>query len=362
MDQNVLFDMLGILVGFVGIMLILSLLVTALTQFLVSLFSLRARNLRFGLDRLLEQAIKPKPDAENLKNTKRSTKELLDSNSLTKASPLRKTTWILEDELKCLLQDSGWLGEEQINAAMKWFYRMERGLSQRFQTIVRVITFGCAIVVAVVFQVSAPEILTRLSTDTHFREGAVLAAEELVAKYGPEDLHSMRYEDVSEKALERLQENNADLAEQLEEVSGVGQTLEDILAEMSLVFEEHPKRKSVMTDYQSLLQELERENVQRAQQLAQDVSSRLAYFDIVPFSKGSGYYWSVPNVLGMLMTAVFISLGAPFWFNNLRRLMSLRDFLAPEKASKERGQGKDGSGSSPGNQPPSSPRRGKSKA
>ena len=81
MSQNLLFNTLGILIGFVGVMLILSLLVTALTQFVVGMLSIRARNLRFGLDRFLEQAMKVEPDAQRPKTSKPTAATLLNEST-----------------------------------------------------------------------------------------------------------------------------------------------------------------------------------------------------------------------------------------------------------------------------------------
>jgi len=349
MNQNLLFNTLGILIGFVGVMLILSLLVTALTQFVVGAFGIRARNLRFGLDRLLEQATRVKPEAGKPETVKPTAANLLGTNKLTEKGRLFTTTWILADELRSLLQDSKLLEPKQIEAALQWFARMERGLSQRFQTITRLITLGSAFVVAVVFQVSSPELLTRLSTDVRFREATVATAEGLAAKYGVEDPRSWRYGDVSEQALDALQQRYPDLATQMEEVSGVGGTLEDVLAEMALVFEKHPKKTAMVTEYKALLNDLDEQRVRRAQEQAQDIVNRLACLDVVPFSKGFRYYGNISNVLGILATAVLISLGAPFWFNTLSWCMSLRDFLAPQKDTGKKRIGNDTPAASSGN-------------
>ncbi len=338
MSQNALFDTLGVLIGFVGVMLILSLLVTALTQAVVGLVGIRARNLRFGLDRLLEQAAKTKPQAGQDAAAAPKAADVLKTNKLTEKGLLSTTTWVLSDELGRLLKESHLLGEEQIKAAQTWFPHMERALSQRFQAITRLITFGCAFLVAVVFQVSSPDLLTRLSTDARFRESAVAAAEQLAAKYGVEDPRSWKYEDVSEKALEQLQQRHPDLAAQLEEVSGVGRTLDDVLAEMTLVFEKSPQRNALVAEYKTLLDELDEQRVRRAQEQAREIGNQLALLNISPFSGGWKYYASASHVLGILVTMVLISLGAPLWFNTLSWLMSLRDFMAPQKGKRKSGQ------------------------
>ena len=39
-----------------------------------------------------------------------------------------------------------------------------------------------------------------------------------------------------------------------------------------------------------------------------------------------GQFW--PHILGILLTAGFLTLGSPFWFNLLKNLMSLRPAVA----------------------------------
>lgn len=52
---------------------------------------------------------------------------------------------------------------------------------------------------------------------------------------------------------------------------------------------------------------------------------------------GWAFYYSpvrglrLANVLGALVTAALLSLGAPFWFNMLKSLSNLRDALNPKK-------------------------------
>lgn len=55
-SKQILIDILGVLIGFTAVMAALSLLVTAVVQGIIYVFHLRARNLRYGLTRLLEIA------------------------------------------------------------------------------------------------------------------------------------------------------------------------------------------------------------------------------------------------------------------------------------------------------------------
>jgi hypothetical protein len=324
MNQNLLLDMLGVLIGFSGIMLILSLLATALTQAIVHMLSLRAKNLQVGLAELLDSV-------QTAKSGEELARDVLNSNSLIKGSRIGKTSWILKEEFKMLLKDHGAFSEDSIKKAMGWFSRMERGLSQRFRGRVRRITLVCALIIAAVFQVSTPDLLKRLSTDKEYRVRAAMIAEE-IGGYETGYPETIKYEDVSWLALEELQRNHPDLRETLEEVSGIGSTMDDILDEFLLVLEDHPQREAMTYEYRSTLERLHQKKYEEAIGRATEYMGKLALLDITPLSRGVGYYRDVSNVLGILATAVFVGLGAPFWFNTLRNLMSLRDSLAPDKA------------------------------
>lgn len=365
MNQNSLFEILAILIGFAGIMLVLSLLVTALTQAIAHFLSIRAKNLEAGLAELLatasgESKDKPQenPDATAGKGSKDkpeiklTAKDILESNSLMRKGKIRllpgmapKASWILKEELEMLLKEQSevpkhkeLINTEFIEKAMSWFSRMERGLSQRFNVIMRFITFGCALLVAVVFQVSTPDVLKRLSTDPQYRAKAEMEAINLVSKYEADYTALTRYEDVSAKALEQLQDNHPDLQETLEEVSGIGNTKNDILDELSVVLEDNPRRQELVVEYESILDKLHREGYEQAGKMIEESIGMLALFDIAAFSHGAGFYWDIQNLLGILMTTVLISLGAPFWFSILRRLVALRDVLAPEQDKKDKGK------------------------
>jgi hypothetical protein len=65
--------------------------------------------------------------------------------------------------------------------------------------------------------------------------------------------------------------------------------------------------------------------------------------------KAMGYLNATPSHLfGWLLTALAVSLGAPFWFDTLNKLMVIRSTVKPHEKSKEEGA-KDPSGEKPSN-------------
>jgi hypothetical protein len=72
-----------------------------------------------------------------------------------------------------------------------------------------------------------------------------------------------------------------------------------------------------------------------AERIKQDLDK--SGFQLIPKPwPGLHYEWPI-NVLGILVTAGFLSLGAPFWFNILRSLSNLRPLLANMSAKTEAG-------------------------
>lgn len=467
MNENSLFEMLGILIGFAGIMLILSLLVTAITQALIHGLRIRTRNLQVGLEELLasamEQKIDPalvqlssdlsakriaKDEADKLvadlvnaqapkdelkkaredlskadiayakaeeasKKLKRSktrpgddyytlgqekavaeavfealknantesditdkaekelqkateafkiadeewkklaerkknkistafhcnpkvlSKKILDSISLMREGKIGKLpgflgqrggSWILKEELEILLHEQKELSAEIIEKIMCWFSRMERGLSQRFTLITRYLTLLCAFGLAVIFQVSAPEILKRLSIDPNYKE----AATNWITTYEEKLTEATSWEDVPAKALEELQKEHETLKE-LQIVRGSGRTEKEILDELHLAFGKDPnKATTLLNEYKQNLDKLHQEGYEQAIQKVEESVGTLATLNIVPLSGGWEFYGSGTNWLGIFMTTVLLGLGAPFWFNTLKGLTNLRDALSPK--------------------------------
>ena len=299
-----------------------------------------AKSAKNKLDKGKDMVTKKVFDPANL------ARELLEDNSLMKAGKIRrlpaqmapKASWILKEELELLLwKHVDEVGPEAIEDAMNWFARMERGLSQRFSVIARAITMLCALGVALVFQVSAPDVLKRLSTDPEYRAQAEGTAANLLERYEANPPSKLVYQDFSAKALDELAKRHPEVDELLEEVSGVGNSKAAIVDELAMVLEDHPQQAALTDEYELILDKLQRQGYERAAKMVEENVGSLAKFDIVPFSRGKEFYWSLSNILGMLMTTVLIGLGAPFWFNTLQRLVALRDALKPKEEKKAQG-------------------------
>ena len=104
------------------------------------------------------------------------------------------------------------------------------------------------------------------------------------------------------------------------------------------MLEDNLQGEALVGEYESILDELYSKGYEQAMEEMKKAVDALALFNITPFSEGAAFYRDTQNLLGILMTAILISPGAPFWFNMLQNLVDLRDTLAPKKNKKSGNQ------------------------
>ena len=99
-----------------------------------------------------------------------------------------------------------------------------------------------------------------------------------------------------------------------------------------------------MAEYAELLDELYLEELRVS-------VGRLGKLNIEPWGRGTEFYWTGSgkdrdingaNVVGVLIMAMLLTLGAPFWFQALRNLAGLRDLLAPVTGKRKPGDATSG--------------------
>ncbi len=300
-----LLETIDIILAFAVVMLFLSLIVTVLVQLTQAMLRLRSKYLREGLTRLARQLGASAEDAEMIAN------QVLRPLALAGAADTQTprlggaqalaVTAISAQEIGRLIPAFG--GGDQPRAVVEGMTDTSGGdaatlmgalpqesldsirtfSSTQFERRVKLITLAWALVVAFVLQVSAPALLTNLSADQSLRE--TLAAEA-----------------IRENAQ---RETSADRSEDM--------------------------------DFEQTLAELNGQVVE------------LARFNIVPWGHGNGFYWAageaasdgtaaaqaqglnghvmLDNIIGVLITALLLSLGAPFWYDLIAKFAGLKDAL-----------------------------------
>jgi hypothetical protein len=359
-------DVLGIAIAFITIILLLSVLVTSLTQLTQAVFRLRARNLMKGISAVIIKAqTKPgkEPTKDNIKEAKNKATQILNAPNIALvnrvANPSSTLGWLLGPK-------TSWVEAEDLPEAIKWvekeekpetndedvedveqesqqitqdFKRIDRPMRKRFQLIMRWWTLVWAFLVAFLFQVSTPALLGELSQDAARRERIVAGVDHIIA-HTEESLTRQNYEDAADEALQVLQMRYPQHQELIERASGVGVTREYIVEELKLVLKDVPERVKMVMQYRDLLDRLAAEQLEEAKTEAEYAIQRLGQYDIRVWSQGLSFYeddsgvrWNA--ILGVLITAVLLSFGAPFWYEQLRNVVALRDALKPRSADTE---------------------------
>lgn len=355
-------ELSSLLIGFITVMLLLSVLVTALVQATQATFRLRARNLKKGVLALFDNALggKPKDNKERVEKLLNSRgidvvkQDTINNNSAKriKGPVVRVIGRIIgsavsnieKEELKNALSHvKAELDDEQIEKIKtginEFWENIENLMKKRFLFIVRIISIAWAIIVAFYFQVSAPHLLNRLSIDSDFRNRLVAEAVNLTNEQGDKLDLTVEYQDISEQALEKLEEKHPKFKEKLEEASGTGDDKAALKEELKIVIEGEgtdKERADILNSYDKILDELYEENREKSIEKVQEITSRLGRINIIPWQYGNQFYkkngaiqWG--KIIGVLFTAILLSFGAPFWYEKLKEVLKLRDMLKVKK-------------------------------
>jgi hypothetical protein len=308
----VLSDVLAALVAFVSVVLLLSMIVTAMVQATQSVLRLRARNLLKGVGTLLRNHELTTATARM--DVRAVASKVLNDDAVALIDKVAKPDSFLRHGL--LGPKVSWAEPAALAKAIRSVTRtepvltpaapaaapavapataakpvvdelqlaieaMEPGWRKRFQYFVRIITIAWAVVVAGGFQVSAPTLFSALS---------------------------------QERALaEQIAKGNAEVA-RLASSSG-----------------------------------------EQDAALAQ-TAAKLDVFGIQFWNKGSDFYvdrskgdWDLrwDAIIGVLLTAILLTFGAPFWFEQLRNLAALRDLRSPPSVTPPKAPGRSSVGVPP---------------
>ena len=346
-----LLDILGVLIAFVTVLLILSMIVTGIVQAIQALFRMRARNLRHGLAVINEEilGISNREAVENANQLMTRPCVSLLWNPKNEGGFGKFLTgviapnvsWIEPSNLSEALGESELVfNEEQKAAFLKRFDEIAVPMSRRFQKTARVWTIVISVLVAGYFQVAAPDLLSRLSTDSAYRDRVSQLAADLVQELNCDAAESgcsykTDYSAISAQSLEELATQFPNQRAIIEEASGIDAERSDLLAEMRLIVSDLDDAEEIVSAYADILDKIYLEEIKRNTAIAKEYAGELATIDIVPWQGDWEYYgedlgnlnWG--NITGVAMTAILLSFGAPFWFNQLQTLVNLRDSLKP---------------------------------
>jgi hypothetical protein len=300
-SQASMLDQLDILIGIALVMSVTSLLVTLIVQAASSFFALRGKNLHWGVATLLREldtTATLKPEEAGAIARGALSHPLVSGSALfgerigqwfengadwKLATAVRSEELVAilrklandpkaSDALKALLKSSG--GEATLDNIGAWFDATMDRVSQRFGTHMRMWTIAVSFAVALLLQMDVLSIYSRLASDSALRASfvgqAVKTSETLAAD-----------------ATRPLAPGESDAAKQ--------KAIEDYHA--------------AAAQWQTTL-------------------TTLGPLGFLPGLGGQYCALSTAKVLGLLLGGMLLSLGAPFWFNALKTLTSLRPVLA----------------------------------
>jgi len=347
------------------VMLLLSMLVTALVQAVLHLLGTRSANLQWGLERVLNQVLNDPTMATQvardiverprLPMTSESTRPGAQAPSTAShaqsgpgpipPAPSRRLrnrafnppqTWIMPEDLPRMVQAhcSRALSPTDLDQAAADLQRIDPYLRERFKYHTRLITIAVSALVAFGFQVSATDLLARLTTDKALRDDFVSQAVDLRDQAESIVNRVPTYEQVSEDALDSLANRHPELRAKLEEASGIGDTKYVLWDELERALANTPGRQAIVEEYKLLLDEYHAQAVKDSLADSQAITQKLAGLNIQFWADGWEYYTDGSHWVGVAMTAVLLTLGAPFWFKMLNNLIQLRDALKPQEQVK----------------------------
>ena len=227
----------------------------------------------------------------------------------------------------------------------KWFNSAQDRAQQWFTTHTRGVTVIAAIIAAFVLQLDAFKLMHRISSDPDLRSKLVAHADSLQKDaekvFQNANVHDQPDHDAIIKELRQKHPeigNTLDKRPDYTALSEVEKWMRDKLAG-------NKNAEEIVTDYKQIFA---RRRLESSADSFEKINTdfKKTGIDLLPdpyppvlakdwtagkFWKLSGEWsWPLRHLLGILISAGLLSLGAPFWFNSLKTLTSLRPMLAGE--------------------------------
>jgi hypothetical protein len=388
-------------IGFAVVMLLLSLLITAFVQSMVGLFNLRGTNLQWGLQLLLGQ-IDPKL-ADNLKEeiakkilmhpsiatpgvlrrprraaairveelfrvlrhlglgsrvrgqeltpeAQAAVKGLMGEPLLEAAridqlaTDISKVVPWRAAELRTWMAEALGKPEKVIIGVHDWFDSIMDRTSQRFAVYTRWLSIAAAIVLTSVLRLDTPGVLNRIWSNAALREQLVAAAPEALRMADTVRTYENRQRTLATSAILAVRDTQSDTVVQrlLADVPALG-TYEEGASWLAGVLEGRSDADSLLSAFRgqmalrtdSLLRGFQASSRQVRAALS-DPALGIFQTPLPPWWK---YWWNVDHAVRGLVSVVLLSLGAPFWYNLLKRGANLRPIVATKVEEETKAKG-----------------------
>jgi hypothetical protein len=366
------------MIGFSVVMLLFSLLITILVQAVVAGASLRRKNLLTGVTVILEHAL---PELKT--RAGEIAEKVLNHSTVTLGNKVNATA-IRSDELIRVLDtlakqddalkecigtarnalagldatadiqkafedafpdEKGKIADvmskvraqavEDMDYVKAWYDTVMDRTSERFSTWTRLVTVGSAAVLSLGLHIDSIALFKRLSTNGDLRahltqgvEASAKLADDVLRREGA-------WKQLAADVLEATKRSHPEVTAPVDRnlatrAQGAHWILTNVPASAREAFS-----RDYEDEYDKALTPLGKEMMASAKAAkAQLEDTQLI---LVPPFPARTYTWE--SILGMLITTLFLSLGAPFWYNVLQQLGNLRPLLAGKVDSSEAKKG-----------------------
>lgn len=340
---------LDMAIAFAAVMLGVSILVMALTQVVNAILSLRSRSLLWGLETLLTYV---DPD---FKEHARKIADRILRHPLLSHTGGRRATAIRREEFVSLLEDtlsepsfSGTIGpvkaqhlsllennqasarfrfkapEEYRQELELWFDRVMDRVAERFGLRSRWVSVSFAALLAFTFHLDSIALLEKFSTDVELRTSLVQSAEVLLDH--ADEAMALSSSAYTETII-RLKANNT-------AAQGLGVPPELFTAAAARDWirtqvGDSLQAAPLIQEYNKILDTVLREKIGQWMNVADSIRSDFnnARFQLIP-KPYPGLHYQPREILGIILSSILLSLGAPFWYNLLKSLSNLRPRVA----------------------------------
>lgn len=237
---------------------------------------------------------------------------------------------LLEDAVSAALASAGRLET--------WFESMMDRVSQRFATWMRIWTVVFACGFALITGLNTMDLAGEIYRNGTLRDSLVGAGQQLSATattvLDPQNSLSAKYTAVLVSALKAQNVAVPDPAPVISTTAGGTQWINTNVPPEKL--------QAVLTAFDTGSQEATRKFLADMETTANGLATltRKAGINVVTVRWPSDFWnqplvWRLKYVLGVLLTAALLSLGAPFWFNSLKSLTNLRPLLATKQQAEQ---------------------------
>ncbi len=381
-------DQVDSLIAFVAVILLNSLLVTVVTQMVISAFNLRGHNLAWGLTRLLKEIQPGKTEVIDeivhkvlrhplVASTEKRLASVIRSEELSQllikfaqqpdAYHLSKeaTDWVQEfvkidekqlaehlealpDKLESMLKDDVIAAYQKISDTLEktrqritqlgvWFDRVSDRMSERFTLRSRWITVGASLIIAFGTQLDSISLMQNIYGNAELRAKLTASVDALLTK-SEQILGQKSTFDVAMDSL-RIKTKELDIPAAPTFVNRTG--AEAWLAQIKIKSADSAAVKErLIAAYDQTLAAVTKTRLGLMGQEALALRDQLDEMGIKLLSKDYNWdfrKWGIRKVFGILITVALLSLGAPFWFNALRNLANLRSkIMQSEESEREK--------------------------